>query len=202
MQMENEIKLENKALIRRLKDGDEQAFTALYHQYSPTLYRNILRLVKEEEMALDMLQELFIKIWNNRASIEPEKDIRAYLFNIAYNQVRDFFRRAARDRKLEDQLITRATECYEHIEQLLQQKETAAILDKVIDALPVQQRRIFILCRVEGRSYEEAAAMLQLSISTIGNQLSKATKTIRNQLNISDLSFLWASAVVSGTLLS
>lgn len=201
IQMENGNNLEEKSLIRNLKDGDEHAFTALYNRYSPLLYLNILKLVKGEETALDILQELFIKIWNNRTAIDPEKDFRAYLFSITYNQVRDFFRKAARDRRLEDQLVALTTECYEHIEQLLQQKETAAILDKAIDALPVQQRRIFILCRVEGRSYEEVAAMLELSIATIGNQLSKATKTVRNQLNTKDLSFLLASAIVGSTLL-
>src|SRR5690606_15820969 len=123
------------------------------------------------------------------------------LFSITYNQVRDFFRKAARDRRLEEQLVALTTECYEHIEQLLQRKETAAILDQAIGALPVQQRRIFILCRVEGRSYEEVASMLQLSIATIGNQLSKATKTVRNQLSARDLSFLLASVIVGSALL-
>ena len=189
-----------KLLVARLKAGDEQAFTVLYHKYSPSLYLNILKLVKEEEVAVDMLQELFVKIWNLRANIDPERDFRAFLFRITYNQVRDFFRRAARDRQLTDRLVALTTEGYEHIEQLLCQKETAYMLDRAIDALPMQQRRIFILCRVEGRSYEEVASMLELSIATIGNQLSKATKSVRSQLNARDLSYLLTLGVVGCTL--
>ncbi|WP_353182975.1 RNA polymerase sigma-70 factor [Parapedobacter lycopersici] len=191
---------EEKLLISNLKGGDEHAFTVLYNKYSPTIYVNILKLVKAEEVALDVLQELFIKIWNCRESIDPNKDFRAYLFRITYNQIRDFFRKAARDRQLADRLVALTTEGYEHIERLLQQKETAAILDRAIDALPMQQRRIFILCRVEGRSYEEVATMLELSIATIGNQLSKATKNIRNQLNARDLSYLFALGIVGYAL--
>ncbi|WP_257658489.1 RNA polymerase sigma factor [Parapedobacter lycopersici] len=191
---------EEKLLISNLKGGDEHAFTVLYNKYSPAIYVNILKLVKAEEVALDVLQELFIKIWNHRESIDPDKDFRAYLFRITYNQIRDFFRKAARDRQLTDRLVALTTEGYEHIERLLQQKETAAILDRAIDALPTQQRRIFILCRVEGRSYEEVATMLELSIATIGNQLSKATKNIRSQLNTRDLSYLFALGIVGYTL--
>src|SRR5690606_19682353 len=146
--MGKESNIAEKLLTCRLKEGDERAFTLLYNKYSPMLYLNILKLVKAEEIALDLLQELFVKIWNHRQSIDPEKEFRSYLFSIAYNLVRDFFRKAARDKRLEEQLVALTTECYEHIEQLLQQKETAEILDKAIGALPMQQRRIFILCRV------------------------------------------------------
>lgn len=198
--MGNTNNMEETLLTRRLMEGDEQAFTLLYNKYSPVLYLNILKLVKAEETAVDLLQELFIKIWNHRQSINPDKEFRAYLFRITYNLVRDFFRKAAREKRLEEQLVALTTECYEHIEQLLQQKETASILDKAIDALPMQQRRIFILCRVEGRSYEEVAAMLQLSIATIGNQLSKATKTIRNRLNKRDLSYMLAVVITANAI--
>lgn len=198
--MGNVSNMEERALTRRLMEGDEQAFTLLYHKYSPTLYLNILKLVKAEETALDLLQELFVKIWNRRETIDPDKEFRAYLFSITYNLVRDFFRKAAREKRLEEQLVALTTECYEHIEQFLQQKETAEILDKAIDTLPLQQRRIFILCRVEGRSYEEVAAMLQLSIATVGNQLSKATKAIRNQLNTRDLSYMLAVMLTANTI--
>ena len=115
---------EEKLLISNLKGGDEHAFTVLYNKYSPAIYVNILKLVKAEEVALDVLQELFIKIWNHRESIDPDKDFRAYLFRITYNQIRDFFRKAARDRQLTDRLVALTTEGYEHIERLLQQKET------------------------------------------------------------------------------
>ena len=199
--MDNVNHEEEKLLVCALKRGDEQAFTMLYNRYSRAIYLNVLKLVKDEAVAVDMLQELFIKIWNNREGIDPERGFRAYLFRITYNQIRDFFRRAARDRLLADRLVALTTEGYEHIEQLLCRKETADMLDRAIDTLPLQQRRIFILCRVEGRSYEEVAGMLELSIATIGNQLSKATKNVRSQLNANDLSYLLALGVVGCAVL-
>ncbi|MNY51299.1 RNA polymerase sigma factor RpoE [compost metagenome] len=74
------------------------------------------------------------------------------------------------------------TELYDHVDNVLFHKETSAILNKAIEALPPQQQKIFNLCKVEGRSYEEAASILGISPATVGNQLVKAVRSVRTTM--------------------
>ena len=174
--------LNERELLIQLKQGDDNAFEEIYHLHSNRLYSNLLKLVKSEELAMDLLQDLYIKLWNNRASIDVDKSIGAYLFSIAKNLAIDFFRRAARESNLQNHLITVGTELYNHVDDVLFHKETSAILSKAIQALPPQQQKIFNLCKMEGRSYDEAASILGISSATVGNQLVRALRTVRTTI--------------------
>ena len=87
-----------KYLIALLNNGNEGAFEELYRLYSNRLFGYFIKFVKSEIIAADLLQDAFIKIWNNRQNIDPEKSFRSYLFRIAENLVYDFFRKAARNK--------------------------------------------------------------------------------------------------------
>ncbi|WP_316815623.1 RNA polymerase sigma factor [Pedobacter nyackensis] len=174
--------LNERDLLIRLKQGDDEAFQEIYHLHSARLYNNLLRLVKSEDMAMDLLQDLYVKLWNSRASIDIDKSIGAYLFSIAKNLAIDFFRRAARELNLQNHLVAVGTELYNHVDEVFFHKETAAILNVAIDNLPPQQRKIFNLCKMEGRSYEEAAEILGISAATVGNQLVRALRSVRSAM--------------------
>ena len=174
--------LNEKELLMLLKQGDDHAFEEIYHLHSGRLYSNLLKLVKSEELAMDLLQDLYIKLWNNRANIDVDKSIGAYLFSIAKNLAIDFFRRAARESNLQNHLITVGTELYNHVDDAFFHKETSEILAKAIEALPPQQQKIFNLCKMEGRSYDEAASIMGISPVTVGNQLVKAVKSVRSAM--------------------
>jgi len=103
------------ALLALLKAGDVQAFGQLYQLYNYRLYGNLLKLVKSEQEAEEILQEVFIKIWDKRASIDVEKSFRSYLFRIAENKVYDYFRKAARNRKRAAHLLSIANPAYIYI---------------------------------------------------------------------------------------
>ena len=180
--MKSQTSIEDKALLLGLQRGDELSFATLYNKYSPAVYLNVIKLVKEREVALDVVQDLFLNIWNNRQAIDINRPFRPYIFCIAKNLVIDFFRKAARNKRTIDELNASMPTCDEHAEKLVLGQETARLLRQSIHNLPSQQRRIFTLCRIDGRSYEEVAEILQLSIATIGNQLSRATKKVRQQL--------------------
>ncbi|SMC58418.1 RNA polymerase sigma factor [Pedobacter nyackensis] len=171
--------LNERELLLLLKQGDDDAFEEIYHLYSHRLYSNLLKLVKSDDLAMDLLQDLYIKLWNNRSSIDVDKSIRSYLFSIAKNLAIDFFRRAARESNLQNHLITVGTELYNHVDDVLFHKETAVVLNKAIMALPPQQQKIFNLCKIEGRSYQEVALILGISPATVGNQLVKALRSVR-----------------------
>lgn len=165
--------------VLALKAGDEQAFEQVYQHFSARLYGNLLKIVKSEEIARELLQELFLKVWEKRDQINPDKPFRAYLFRIAENLAYDFFRKAARDKKLQARLVAKGIGSYSHVEEMLINKEYNGLLQQAIDALPPRRRQIFRLCKLDGKSYEEAAVQLGLSTSTINDHIVKAIRFIR-----------------------
>jgi RNA polymerase sigma-70 factor (family 1) len=171
---------DEKELLLLLQNGNEQAFEKIYKFYSTRLYGNLLKLVKSETEAQEILQDVFLKIWDNRQRIDIGKSFRSYLFKIAENKVYDFFRKAARDKKRKAQLISLATNEYVPVEELWQSDEKSAILQKAIDSLPPQRQLVFRLCKLEGKSYKQVSELLGISVSTISDHIVKATKSIRD----------------------
>lgn len=171
---------DEKELLLLLLNGNEQAFEKIYRLYSSRLYGNLLKLVKSETEAQEILQDVFLKIWDNRQNIDIEKSFRSYLFKIAENKVVDFFRKVARDKKREAELISLATNEYVPVEELLQSDEKTALLQKAIYSLPPQRQQVFRLCKLEGKSYKEVSEQLGISVSTISDHIVKATKSIRD----------------------
>ncbi|HWJ27843.1 MAG TPA: sigma-70 family RNA polymerase sigma factor, partial [Flavisolibacter sp.] len=102
---------------------------------------------------------------------------------IAENLVYDFFRRAARDIRLRNELLKYSDEEYLHIEEQMNRKEHAALLQSVIDELPFQRRQVFQLVKQDQRSYAEVSRLLDISPSTISDHIVKATKFIRSKLS-------------------
>jgi len=170
---------DERELLSLLKQGNEQAFEKIYKSYSSHLFGNVFKMVKSETTTQEILQDVFIKIWSNRASIDLDKSFRSYLFRIAENKVYDFFRKASRDKKIQAQLFATATEEYEHIETMIYNRENALLLQKAIDSLSPQRQQIFRLIKLDNKSYEEVSRQLGISVSTISDHIVKANKTIR-----------------------
>lgn len=171
-----------KDLVKFLTEGSEMAFEKLYRLYSERLLGYLLKLLKSEDIACEILQDAFIKVWHNRRNIDPEQSFRSYLFRIAENLVYDFFRKAARDKKLQAVLINNACKDYSPVEERLCLKENHQLLRSAIDTLPPKRRQVFQLIKIEERSYEEVSRLLQISVSTINDHIVKATKSIRENL--------------------
>lgn len=170
-------------LLAKLAKGDEQAFTQLYHNYSNRLYSNILRFVKCEETAKEILQDLFLKIWELREKLDPNKSFKSFLFKVAENLVYDHFRKAARDKRLGDHLIASAVSFYSDTEEMVIYQESFHLVQKAIDQLPPTRKLVFTLCKIEGKSYDEIAALLGISISTISDHIVKANRTLKVYLH-------------------
>ncbi|MFT3704333.1 MAG: RNA polymerase sigma-70 factor [Agriterribacter sp.] len=166
-------------LLLGLRRGSEEAFTLLYKQHSIPLYYNILSLVKDAAVAEELVQDVFSKIWNQRASIQIEKSFSGYLFVTARNRVYDFFQQLQRDQVLRTRIMEMATAAYEPIEQAIFAKENAAMLRKAIETLPPQRRRAFELCKLEGLTYRQASEEMGISLSTIKDHMVHALDAIR-----------------------
>lgn len=171
-----------KLLVELLVKGDQVAFEKLYNIYSGRLLGHILKMVKIESIACELLQVVFIKLWTHHNQLDSNLSFRSYLFRIAETTVYDFFRKAARDKQLQKQLIDTACSHYNHVEESTFAKEDIRLLNAAMDSLPPQRRQVFRLVKMEGKSYAEVSRELNISTSTVSDHVVKATKFIKQHL--------------------
>ncbi len=179
--MKNAIYNENQFLLQ-LSQDNQYAFAQIYQYYSARIYGKLLKVLKSEIQAEEILQDIFLKIWNNRKNIDPEKSFRSYLFQIAINSAYDVLRKSARSKQLQAQLTDVCCSSYSHIEEQLMNKENHDLLNRGIDLLPPKRRNIFKLCKIEGISYEEVSRQLGISPSTISDHIVKANQFLKDYL--------------------
>lgn len=166
-------------LVEQLRTGDTRAFEKIYHHYGPRLYLNILKMVKDELTAEELVQELFTKIWQKRADLHIETDFLSYLYRTAQNLVHDFFRKLQRDRKMLDHFKSIATENYENVEAALYYKESEQLLNAALALLSPQQRTVYQFCKIKGYTYKQAAEKMGISVHTVKEYLVKANHTVK-----------------------
>lgn len=173
---------DEKELLIQLRDGSCQALDYFYHQYSLRIYRKVFKMVRVEVIAEELMQDVFVKIWDRRQGIDPDQSFKSYLYTIAQNLVYDFYRKLAREEKLQGLIKSANSEMYVHVEEEIFLKETSEILNNAINNLPSQQKLVFTLCKLEGKSYEDAGAALGISSSTINSHIVKATRSVKGYI--------------------
>lgn len=188
-------------LLRQLREGSEPAFNALYRLHSKMLLANIRSLVKDQEIAKELLQDLYLKVWENRASINPDKSFRSYLFTIARNMVYDHLRRVALDSRAKLRLLNEAVEAYEHNHSALDDVANTALLQSAVENLSPQCREVYRLSRIEGKSHEEISTIMGISLSTVNNHIVRAKREVRSFLAKNhDLALLLVAALATHQL--
>ena len=180
--MNNSTNIDEKQLLLRLRDGDHSAFEELYFKYSPQLLIQLDHKLQDNDQSNDIVQELFIKIWERRSQIDPDKVFGGYLFRIAQRMLIDHYRRLARINLLiSDSILIQPDSSY-RTDDSLNMKETQKILDEAMEKLTPQQRLAFQLCKMQGKSYKEAAELMEISSETLHSHLVKATKTVKSYI--------------------
>ncbi len=173
---------ERDSLIR-LREGDEQAFALIYNTYKNALGHRLLRLLKSEALAEEVLQDLFLKVWEQRTSIDVDKSFKSYLYRIAENMVYDVFRRAKKEKEILGKIIAANTELYTYVEEAIFRKEHVGLLEQVLDQLPIKRKKIFMACKLEGKSYKEAAEEFGISTTTVNDHIQKATQYLKSKIH-------------------
>jgi RNA polymerase sigma-70 factor (family 1) len=194
---ENDFQVSDHKELIELKNGNSKAFDFFYKKYRSRLLANILKLTKSPEIAADILQEVFVAIWHRRAGIDTTQSFENYIFRIGQNKIYDFFRKASRDKKLEEKLIMLSVgKEYNPIEHDLHLKEDFDLIKIQIARLPPKCREVFTLCKVEGKSYSEVAEILNISTATVNNHIVKATKILKT--NFTGVGFVLVLLVSRG----
>lgn len=163
----------------RLPDQvDLGAFDALYHQYHQAVYANIWKIVKQHEAAEDILQEVFLALWENRIKLDAAK-VAGWLFVTSFNKSLKYLRQKER------QLVPlNTTEIYPE-EPLNEELYTfrLSIVEEAVNHLPERKKEVFRLCRYEGKSYDEAAHILGIPAASVKDYLKQSTRFIKDYIS-------------------
>lgn len=171
-----------KLLVTELSQGNPDAFRKLFMHYYPKVRYFIIGLLKSEEEADDLAQEVFVKVWSHRGQFSDVKTFGAYLFILTKNTV--FTYMASRqlhkmpDSENRNLIDERQATPYEE----LVAKDLQLLIDLIVESMPRQRRTVFQLSRTAGLSNDEIAEKLHLSKKTVENHLNLALKELRNAL--------------------
>jgi RNA polymerase sigma-70 factor (family 1) len=179
----NELAAERE-LMQRCVEGDRQAFATLYSHYAPLLYKAVYPLTnKSKEDTEEIIQELFVKIWDRRDNMLTIQSFRPFIFRLARNRVIDWYRKNESKKSYctfysenyRDEAVSLADD--------LLYEEYYAIAMEAIAKLPSRQKQIFNLRHTEDLSLSEIAGQLRISLQAVKKQLYQATRFVRGYLH-------------------
>lgn len=181
--MEKYRKYTDQALAYRLKDGDHAAFTEIYRRYWSVLWAHALKMVRNEDDARDLIQELFVGLWEKSDQLNPEANLAGYLYTILRNRILDLIeQQKVRAGHLES-LARFGTRSQRTVLETITEREFMQALSHEVAQLPAKMRRIFELRTKEHLSYREIAEHLEISDKTVKKQINNAIKIIKPRLH-------------------
>lgn len=172
----------DKKIIARFKAGDAEAFDVIYHQYSKKMFSFAYGLVKDVDVSKELVQEVFVSLWEKRDQVDPNLNLDNYIFTNTYNSVRKYFRKRAIEIKVIDRLVQNSPEIGESTDATLIYNELFEIASKTIENLPPKRKLVYQLHKQEGLKIKEIASRLNISPRTVENNLAKAVKYLKEEL--------------------
>jgi RNA polymerase sigma-70 factor (ECF subfamily) len=180
-------------LMRRVREGDSDAFAELIRRYRAELVSFFTHLAQDANLADDLTQEVFIRLWGARERYEPTGKFPAYLFRIARNlwlNERDKRRRCPPPESLEEAAENGQLDALEFAladlsaqpEEVLLARERRRRIRAAIDALPDKLQLVFVLGQIQGHKYREIAEMLRVPVGTVKYRMFEAVRRLREEL--------------------
>ena len=179
-----------KELLLLAAQGSEPAFTLLFNRYKHKLYSYLLSLTTSPQIAEDIIQDTFLKLWKDRASLKAIDYFNAYLFTMTRNLAINSFKRMARETAILAALQPQQNNPAATVADNLSLKEVEQLLHQTIQSLPPQQKLIYTLSREQGLKHEDIAHQLDLSSSTVRNHIVQALRTIRKKIELHSISVI------------
>ncbi len=177
------ILTDEKILVKALKNGDKGAFEKIFRIYHKQLYFFCYSFLNQKEDAENITQDVFVKLWLKRATIDTEKSFSGFLFTMTKNLALNYIRKTIHQQIFVNQLLNNGLkECCQTDKQI-SYNEVRRRLNDLINRLPPKRKEIFLLSREEGLSHLEISKRLNISVHTVESQMTKALKFIRKSLN-------------------
>lgn len=180
--------------VEKLQKGDLEAFDQIFKKYGDRLFGFAFSYLKSKEETEGLVQDVFLKIWENRKILKKESSLKSYLFTIAYhNMCKVFRKKQIHEKFLEEKSFAEHSTI--NLEEQLEYKATLGQVEQLIDKLPEKQRIIFLKSRKEGKSTREIAEEMNLASGTVDNNISAALKFLRKHISGNDFARLLFFAI-------
>lgn len=173
---------EERSLILRLIEGDEDAFCELYATYKNRLIYFAIRFLKSQEYAEDVFQDAFTVVWQSRRFINPDASFSSYLYTIMRNRILNQLRNAANEEKLKESILSQALDYTEDTKREVMLNDLKSLISHALQQLTPRQREIFEMSREAQLSHKEIADKLGISVNTVQEHISTSLKLIRTYL--------------------
>lgn len=168
-----------KEYLLNISKGNTKAFDSLFILHYPRVKNFIMSLVKNEEDARDLSQDIFLKIWNNREKLPEIKYFRTYLFQMSKNAVFDFFKE---NTPFDDYEGGYTIKDFDSLEESIEARDLEMLIDTLVESMPDQRKKIYKMSRKEGLTNDEISVKLEISKRTVETHISNALKDIRKLL--------------------
>lgn len=162
--------------------GFEVEFTNLVKEHEQSLQRLAFRVTKCEQLAKDVVQDVFLKLWEHQRKFHEIENIKAWLYQVTENKLIDYLRKLAADKRLRQKTWNLIREIHNETELNLYAKESGKAISQAVDDLPAQRKLIYHLNREKFLNYNQIAEALRLSRHTVKNQISQALHSLRQRL--------------------
>jgi RNA polymerase sigma-70 factor (family 1) len=182
MTAEHKILPKEKELFTQMALGDQQAFAKIFYHYTQRIYGFILSKTKSEELTEEIVQEVFIDIWEKRQMIKDVHNYESYIFTMAVNKTYRFLQNIASEEKLRSQVWASMQTFSNITNETLDLKYSEQLINEAIEQLSPQRKKVFVLSKKEGLSRHQIAEQLNVSVNTVDNQLREALISIKNYL--------------------
>lgn len=175
--------ISEKQLLEKIANGDEKAFELVFKKYYAVLCCFAMRFLPEKPVTEEIVQEFFLKFWENRKSISIETSLKSYFFRSVQNRSLDYIKHLKiRDKYSQHKTIEIQNTNQEENNDLIAFDLEDAV-EKAVGKLPPQCREIFCMSRLDGLKYREIAEVLHISIKTVEAQMGKALKRLRKDIS-------------------
>lgn len=175
-------------LIDMLIEGRKSAFEQVYYSYSNRVFNVSFFLLKDTGWSEDVVQDVFVKLWEHRADLQRNQCLWTYLYVMTKRHALNKLRSVKRSNACFERLWAQFSEVGDqHVHELVVAKELNENIDNLLRLLPSQQRLVFSLSRLEGFTHQEIAERLNISPNTVKNHIVQAAKHLRNKRFYHDL---------------
>lgn len=171
-----------KELLVQIAAGDKQAFTVLFNHYQKFVFGFGKKLTHSDELALDMVQDVFLKLWQSRETLATVEVFGAYLNRLVRNHALNVLRNLSRQIRPEGDVALAADNSDNTTLRQIDYQEIVKVVAEVVNTLTPQQKLAYELCHQQGLKYEEAAEKMQISPKTVHVHMKQALARIREHL--------------------
>lgn len=169
-------------LISRLKEGDKEAFEVIFNEYSTKLYFFALSYLHIEEEAEEIVQNVFVSLWEHRSFLDELRSLKSYLYKATVNCVYNYFKHEAIRRKHLAYVLRQDAAEDDSSEKNMDLDDLTKNLESLVARLPQMQQKIFKMSRWDGLSHGEIAQQLGLSVRSVENHIYRSLKFFKENL--------------------